>query len=327
MSRFQFRIWTALAAATAIAGPLPGFAQAFPTRHLTLVVPFAPGGSTDLLGRAVAERLGRDLGQAVVVENKPGAGTGLAAEQVARAAPDGHTLLVATTSTLVLNPLLMQNLRYDAERDFAGVSMLAVAPMVMVVSAASPLRSVKDFVESAKSQPGRLNYGSAGTGSSLHMAGELFKAMAGIDIVHVPYKGSQPALSALLGGEIQVFFDLIPTSKPLIAANRLRALAVTSRARAEALPDVPTLEEAGFAGYDASPRFALVAPRATPSAVVDRLNAAVARALGDPELRQRFGALAMELTASAPAEVNGFFARERERWGALIRARGIRLDP
>ncbi len=305
----------------------PAQSQAFPSRPMTLVVPFAPGGSTDLLGRAVAERLGKDLGQPVIVENKPGAGTALAAEHVARAAPDGHTMLLATTSTLVLNPLLMTNLRYDAERDFASVSMLAAAPMVMVVNADSPAKSVKDFVELAKAQPGKLNFGSAGTGSSLHMAGELFKAMANIDVVHVPYKGSQAALAALLAGDIQVFFDLIPTSKPLVEAGRLRALAVTSQQRAHAMPDVPTLEEAGFAGYEASPRFALVVPRATPPAVIDRLHTEVSRALGDPALKQQFGAMAMELTASKPQEVSAFFAAERSRWGELIKAKGIRLEP
>jgi len=302
-------------------------AQAFPSRNLVLVVPFAPGGSTDLLGRAVAERLAKGLGKPVVVENKPGAGTAVAAEQVARAAPDGHTLLLATTSTLVLNPVLMANLRYDAERDFAGVSMLASAPMVMVVNASSPAASVQEFVALARREPGKLNFGSAGTGSSLHMAGELFKAMANVDIVHVPYKGSQPALAALLAGEVQTFFDLIPTSKPLVAAGRLRALAVTSARRAQAMPEVPTLAELGYPEYEASPRFALVVPGATPRAIVERLHAEAAGALADAELRQRFSALAMELGASAPDAVAAYFQAERARWGALVKAKGIRLDP
>lgn len=317
-------------AGMALCGIWPGLARAteasFPRRPLTLVVPFAPGGSTDALGRAVAERLGVALGQTVLVDNRPGAGTALAAEFVARAVPDGHTLLLASTSTMVINPLLNPRLRYDAEHSFSGVSMLAEAPMVMLVPGHAPARTLREWVDATRATPGRLNFGSAGHGSSLHLVAELFAAQTGLQLVHVPFSGSQAALNALVGGDIHLYFDLLPSARPMLDAGRVRALAVTHAHRLAALPQVPTMAEAGVAGCEASAQFALVAPSATPASVIERLHAETVRVLSEPALLARFASLAMPLSASKPAEVHSRFSRERQRWAQLIHSRGIRVD-
>ena len=317
----------ALAALSLLACAPLAQAQTFPERPLRIVVPFTAGGAADLLGRAVAERLGKTLGQAVLVENKPGAGTAIAAEYVARAAPDGYTLLLAGTTTLVLNPLLAAKLPYDPERDFAGVAMLAVSPLVMVVNSRTPVTSVADFVKLARDKRGALNFGSAGNGSSLQLAGELFKSMADIEMTHVAYKGSPPALMALAADDVQVLFDLIITARPMVDGGKLRALAVTSERRSASMPQVPTLAELGYKGYDAAPRYALVAPKGTPRTVIDKLNAQVNMALRDPALAGQMNGAAMDLLPGPPEAVFEFIGQERNKWGAIVKAKGIRLDP
>jgi tripartite-type tricarboxylate transporter receptor subunit TctC len=309
-----------------IAAPA-GWAQSYPSRPVRIVVPFSAGGAADLLGRAVAERMSRGLGQPVIVENRPGAGTAIAAEYVAHSAPDGYTILLAGTTTLVLNPLLNPRLPYDPAHDFTGVAMLAASPMVMVVNAKSGISSVADFVRAAKAKPGSMNFGSAGNGSSLQLAGELFKTMADIDMTHVPFKGSPPALQALIGDDVQVLFDLIMTAKPLVDGGRLRPLAVTGDARSPALPNVPTLQELGFKSYDASPRYALVAPKDTSRPVIEKLNAEANAALRDRGLIAQMNAAAMDLAPGTPEAVGEFIAKERTKWAAIITARNIRLDP
>lgn len=301
-------------------------AQGFPSHALTLVVPFAAGGSTDILGRSLADSLSKLLGKPVIVENVPGAGTAVAAAKVAKAPPDGYTLLLASTSTLVFNPILNTGIQYDPQRDFAGVSMIASAPVVMVVNAASPAKRLEDFVQLARNAPSKLNFGSAGQGSSLHLAAELLMSMVNVDMVHIPYKGSPQALSALMNDEVQLYFDLIPTTKPLVDSGRLRALAVSSDQRLKVLPDVPTFKERGFGEFDVSPQFALVVPQGTPPAVIARLNTEVQKVLGSADLRQRFESLGLELSPSHPDAVLSFFLGERKKWELLVKKKGIQLD-
>lgn len=317
------------AALISLAGvwPLWGRAtSAFPQRSINLLVPFAAGGTTDLLGRTVAAALSATLGVPVVVENRPGGGTTVAAQRLARAPADGHTLLLASTSTMVIHPLLNPNPGFDVNQDFAGISMLALAPMVLVSRARSQFRSTMDLVKAARAKPGQLNFASPGYGTSLHLAAELFAANAGLQLVHVPYRGSQQALQALLADEVQFYFDLIPSAKPLIDAGQLNALAVTHSQRALALPNVPTLDEQGWRDFDASARFALVAPASTPPSTVEVLNQAVSKALADAPLKTRFANQGLELAASSSQAVLAQFAKDRAEWAPLVRDRHIRLD-
>jgi len=316
----------ALFAALACAGPDAAFAQQFPGKPLKLVVPYAPGGSTDQLARAVAERLGASLGQPVIIENKPGANTIIGADAVAKSAPDGYTLFMGSSASLAVNPLLYARLPYDPVRDFTGVTMLAGSPLVMVVPAAVPASTVKEFVALAKAKPGSLNFASVGNGNPLHLAGELFKSMTGADMVHVPYNGSAPALTALLGNQVQTMFDVILTSQPHIRAGKLRALGITGTKRVPILPEVPTIAESGYPGYEAGIWFALVAPKATPAPVVQRLNAEATKALRQPEMKARFDGMALELVPSTPEEVGAFASREQAKWAKLVKDLNIRLE-
>ncbi len=301
-------------------------AQTYPTKPLKLVVPYAAGGSTDQLARAIAEPLGRALGQAVVVENKPGGNTIIGAEAVAKAAPDGYTLFMGSSASLAVNPLLYSKLPYDPVADFAGVSMLAASPLVMVVPASLPVTNVKEFVELAKRRPDALNYASVGNGNPLHLAGELFKVATGIEMTHVPYNGSAPALTALLGNQVQVMFDVVLTSNPHIQSGKLRALALTGTNRLALLPNVPTIAGSGYPGYEAGIWFAMVVPKATPAAIVARLNAEVTKILAQPDMKARFDGLALELIPGASDEVSKYTQREQARWARLIRDKGIRLE-
>ena len=301
-------------------------AQTWPAKPLKLVVPYAAGGATDQLARAVAENLGRALAQPVVVENKPGGNTIVGAEMVAKAAPDGYTLFMGSSASLAVNPLLYTKLPYDTKADFAGISMLAASPLVMVVNPMVPAKTVKEFIALAKSQPGKFNFSSAGNGNPLHLAGELFKTEAGIDMVHIPYNGSAPALAALLGNQVQVMFDVVLTAAPHIKAGKLQALGITGRRRLDILPGVPTVMEAGVPGYEAGIWFAMVVPKATPAAIVTRLNAEVTKLLKQDDMKTRFDGLALELTPSSTEEVSAFSAREQTKWSRLVKEKGIRLE-
>ena len=301
-------------------------AQTWPAKPLKLVVPYAAGGSTDQLARAVAEPLGRALGQPVVVENKPGGNTIIGAEMVAKAAPDGYTLFMGSSASLAVNPLLYAKLPYDPKADFIGVSMLATSPLVMVVNPTVPAKTVKEFIALAKSQPGKLNFASVGNGNPLHLAGELFKTETGIDMVHIPYNGSAPALAALLGNQVQVMFDVVLTATPHIKAGKLQALGITGRRHLGILPGVPTVMEAGVPGYEAGIWFAMVVPKATPAAIVTRLNAEVTKMLKQDDMKTRFDGLALELTPSSTEEVSAFSAREQTKWSRLVKEKGIRLE-
>ena len=302
-------------------------AQTFPSKPLKLVVPYAAGGSTDQLARAIAEPLGRALGQPVVVENKPGGNTIIGADAVAKSTPDGYTLFMGSSASLAVNPLLYSKLPYDPVADFAGVSMLAASPLVMVVPAILPVTNVKEFVELAKRKPDAINFASVGNGNPLHLAGELFKVATGIEMTHVPYNGSAPALTALMGNQVQVMFDVVLTSNPHIQSGKLRALALTGTNRLALLPNVPTIAGSGYPGYEAGIWFAMVTPKATPPAIVARLNAEVTKILAQPDMKARFDGLALELIPGPSEEVAKYAQREQARWGRLIRDKGIRLEP
>jgi tripartite-type tricarboxylate transporter receptor subunit TctC len=305
--------------------PLPALAQAWPTRPLRLVCPYAPGGTTDQLARAIAELLARALGQPVLVENRAGANTIIGTQAVAQAAADGHTLLMASGASMVLNPLLYRRLPYDATRDLTTLAVMVETPLVMVVPATLPVRDVADFVAMARRQP--VNFASVGVGNPIHLAGELFRAAAGIEMQNVVYPGSAPALTALLAGDVQVIFDVVLTALPFILDGRLRALAVTTAARLPVLPDVPTIAESGFPGYEATTWFGVAAPRGLAPDVEARLRSALATVQADAGFQARFGALGLVMLPPAERQaIEAGLAREAARWGGVIHARGIVLE-
>jgi len=304
-----------------------GAADKYPDKPLRLVVPYTVGGIADLLGRALAERMRSDLGQPVVVDNKPGGTTALGAKVVTAAAPDGYTVLLATGATAVLNPLLYPKLSYNPDKELAPVARVALTPMILMVGSASPNKTLRDFVADAKAHPGKLNYGSTGTGSSLHLASELLQVEAGISMLHVPYNGSAPVHSALLAGDLQFAADAPGSAMALVKGGKLRALAVTSRERLPALPDVPTVAESGYPNYAVATWFGLMVPKGTPAAVTQRLNAAVAHAVADKAFREQFEALGMVVPAPiTPAEFTDYIAKERAGWEPLIRSKNIVLE-
>ncbi len=313
-------------AATAMVAPLGASAQdAWPTKPVRLVLPFPPGGVTDLLARALAEKLSPRLGQPVIVENKPGAGTVLASDLVARAPADGHTLLMAASS-LGTAPLIYDKVDYDAIKSFTPITQVASVVHVLVVNPSMPVQSVKDLVAYAKANPGKINYSSTGSGTSTHLEGELFKSMAGVFMVHIPYRGSGPALTDLVGGQVSVMFDALGSSGPFIRSGKLRALAVTTAKRSESIPELPTVAESGLPGYEAMPWLGLVAPAGTPKAVVDRVHREVAKVLQEPDVRQRFKGWGLDIIGNSPAEFASFLQRDIQQWDRVIRRANIKAD-
>jgi len=308
-----------LAAGTAV--------HAWPDRPLKLVVPYAAGGSTDQVARLLADSLRTELGQPVIVENKPGANTRIGATQVATAPADGYTLLMASGASMVLNPLLYKQLNYDAQRDLAPVGIVASLPLVVLVSKDVPARNIGELVALAKARPGGLSFASVGAGNPIHLATELFMAMSGTEMLHVPFNGSAPALTAMLGGQVQVMFDASSTALPQVNAGKLRALAVTSPERFKPLADVPTLAESGFPGYDASLWFGVAAPSRTPPERLAALNAAIGKALADKAFRDRAEAAGVIVQAPRSlSETAAYVQADRERWREIIRARHITLE-
>jgi tripartite-type tricarboxylate transporter receptor subunit TctC len=299
----------------------------YPVRPIKLVVPYAAGGPTDVLGRLVADYLGRDLKQAVIVENKPGAQGAIGAEAVARADPDGYTLFVAAGSIIVLNPMLYKKLSYDPVKDFRMLALVTDLPVVMEVHPSVPAKTVAEFVAYAKQNPGKLNFGSAGTGGTIHLAGEMFKQMAGIEMTHVPYKGAGPALTDLLSGNIQVMFDSMGTALPPVKAGLLRPLGVSSTQRSPDLPDVPTIAESGYPDYAVSVWYGIVAPSKLPDEIAQKISASLDRALNDDTFRASLEKIGFPVfrprSAAAIAE---FIDADRARWSAVIRAQNISLD-
>jgi len=302
-----------------------GQATSWPVRSLRIIVPAAPGGTVDLLSRAVSQKLGEGLGQSVIVENRPGASTNLGNDVVAKATPDGYTLLMSGI-TLSTNPHLYTKLTYDPQKDFAPISLVATSGNVLVVNPSLGVATVQELVKLARARPGRLHYGTPAVGATGHLAAEMFNLMAGVKLVQVPYKGAAPALADLIAGQIEMTFDNIPAAIGHIRSGKLKAVAVTSAQRSTSLPDVPTIAESGIPGYDISAWFGLAAPVATPSEVVARLHREVVKAIASPETRTRFAQIGFEPVGSSPAEFDRLIRRDLERFGRIIREAGIRAD-
>jgi tripartite-type tricarboxylate transporter receptor subunit TctC len=302
--------------------PAPG-AAGYPSRPIRLIVPFPPGGSTDILARALGEKLAQGLGQPMVIDNRPGAGGSIGAEAAARAAPDGHTLMMGHLGTLAANPAIYKNLPYDPVKSFAPVSLMAIVPSVLVVNPSLPVASAAELIAYAKTHPGKLAYGSAGNGSTSHLTTEYFKLITGTDILHVPYKGVGPMLTDLVSGQLSIGLNGAPAVMAHVNSGRLRALAVTSLKRLEALPQVPTLDEAGVHGFDASGWYGVVVPAGTPQPIVARLNGEIARAMQTPELRMRLDSEGALPAPGTPEEFAAFIRAEIARWDAVLKRAGM----
>jgi tripartite-type tricarboxylate transporter receptor subunit TctC len=301
-------------------------AQAYPERSIRLIAPYAPGGSADTLARALAEQMRKELGQSVLVDNKPGGNTAVGAQLAAAAPADGYTLLVCTGSTVVTNPLLYPKLGYNPGRDLAPVARIAVSPLVVAVNPGVPANSLAELIKLARAQPGKLNYASTGTGSLLHLASLFLEAQAGLDMVHIPFNGSTPAITATLAGDVQLFIDSIASSLPHIKAGKLRALAVTTPERLKVLPDVPTVAES-LPGFDVSAWYGIMAPAKTPPAVIARLNAAIGKAMSDKGFREQFEAVGLVIPAPTTAQAYGDYIRqEQDKWSPIIKAKKITLE-
>ena len=300
-------------------------AQTYPTKAVRLVVPFLAGGSTDIVGRTVAQKLSEMWGQQAFVDNRPGGGTTIGTEMVAKAAPDGYTLLV-TPAPFTINPSLLTKLPYDALTDFAPITLINTTPLVMVVNPGVPAKNVKELIALAKAKPGKLNFGSSGTGGSNHLAGELFDAMAGVKMVHIPYKGNAGALTDIVGGHLDVVYNGITSAVALIRGNKLRALAVTSLQRSAALPDVPTLDESGLKGFEAVAWNGLSAPAKTPREVIMKINADVIKIVNSPELKERLKADGSDPVGNSPEQYAAFLRNEIAKWAKVIKFAGVKPE-
>jgi tripartite-type tricarboxylate transporter receptor subunit TctC len=314
------------AVAMIFAAPFANAAD-YPTRPIRLVVPYAAGGPTDVLARLVADYVGRDLKQSVIVENKPGAQGAIAAETVARAEPDGYTLFVTAASIMVLNPLLYKKLPYDPQKDLKMLAIVTDLPVVMEVHPSVPATTVKEFVAYAKANPGKLNFGSAGTGGTIHLAGEMFKQITGVEMTHIPYKGAGPALTDLLSGNIQVMFDTLSTALPPVKSGMLRPLGVSSAQRSPDLPEVPTVVESGYPDYVVGVWFGVAAPAKLPDDISSKVSASLNRALEDPAFRASLEKIGFPvLRPRTPAQITEFVDEDRARWSKVIKAQNISLD-
>ncbi|MGH6771539.1 MAG: Bug family tripartite tricarboxylate transporter substrate binding protein [Xanthobacteraceae bacterium] len=302
----------------------PAAAQDYPTRPVTLVVPYPAGGGNDVLGRLVGEKMSKSLKQTIVIENRGGAGGTIGTRQVAKSAPDGYTMLIATSS-LAINPSLYPNVGYDPRKDFAPIGLIASSANVVLVHPSVPARSIRELIELAKKQPGKLNFASTGSGSSVHLAAELFAAMAGVKINHVPYRGSGPALNDLLGGHVTMMFSTLPSAIGIVRGGKVRALAVTGAKRSAVFPELPTIAEAGLPGYEAELHYGLVAPAGTPRAAIDKLNAALRDALNDAGLRERLAREGAVPMPSTPEQYAADIDTEEKKWSKIIRDAGVKM--
>ena len=305
--------------------------SAWPTRPVRIVVPFAPGGTTDILARAVAPELSRAFGQTFVVDNRPGAGGNLGADLVAKSAPDGYTLLMGTVGTHGINKSLYSKLSFDPQKDFAPITLVAGVPNVMEMNADTARRlgiqTVPDFIQYARAHPGQLNMASSGNGTSIHLAGELFKSMTGTFMTHIPYTGSGPALLGLVSGQVDVMFDNLPSSMPQIKGGKLKAFAVTSSQRSAAMPDLPTIEEAGqLKGFEASSWFGLLAPAGTSPEIVGRIQAEVAKSLNTAAIKEKMLAQGAIPGGNTPAEFSRMIDTEIKKWASVVKASGAKVD-
>jgi tripartite-type tricarboxylate transporter receptor subunit TctC len=314
------------AAAVVFAGFADAHAQTYPNRAITLVIPFAPGGSTSIVGRGVADKMGELLGEKVVVDNRPGAGGTVGTKAVAKSEPDGYTLVLGYTGTLAIGPSLYKSVGYDPRKDFAPIGMIGNAPNSLVVNPSFPAKTVAELIAYAKANPGKVNFGSAGAGTASHITGEYFARAAGITLVHVPYKGTGPAMTDLLGGHIPMAFAPIPASHANIAAGTLRGLAVTSTTRSSLLPDVPTIAESALPGFDASLYYGLAAPAGTPRPIIDKLNKALREALASDVVKRQLALDGTEITAGTPEDYAEFIDKDEKKWAGLVKASGVEQE-
>ena len=301
-------------------------AQGYPAKPVRVVVPFPPSGGTDVIARVVLPKLGDELGQQVVIDNRVGANGNVGTEIVARAAPDGYVLLLNGSGTLAVNPSLYSGLPYDSVRDFAPVSLAVFQPFVLVVHPSVPARSVREFIALARARPGQLNFASSGSGSLAHLAGEIFKNMARVDMVHVPYKGAGLSVIDLIAGQVQLIFAGTPSVMPYVKSGKLRALGVTTAKRAAATPEVPTIAESGLPGFDVTGWYGLLAPSGTPAPLVARLNAALIAVLKQPEVRDKLVGLGLDVEVSTPQQFADFIKSEIAKYAKVVRAAGVRVD-
>jgi tripartite-type tricarboxylate transporter receptor subunit TctC len=308
-----------------LASALPASAQNYPSRSIAVVVPFPAGGSADTLARLIGQMLSERLGQAVIVENKPGAGGNLGTDAVAKAAPDGYTLLL-TPSSIAIAPALYTKLPFDPIKDFAPVTLLGSIPMVVVVYPEFPPKTLAELIALAKAKPGEISYASAGNGSTNHLAVELFKIKTGIDMLHVPYRGNPLAIVDVIAGRVPVFFDFVLTGLPHVREGKVRALAVTGAHRSQVLPDVPTVAEAEVPGFEASTWFAVYAPAGTKPEIVEKLNAEILAVLALPKIRERLTALGVDILAEGPQGLAALTKSDLEKWGPIVQKAGVKLD-
>ena len=301
-------------------------AQGYPNHPIRLVVPYPPGGTADLLARVLGQKLGESLGQPIIVEDRGGAGGNIATDLVAKSAPDGYTLLMANASVLAINPTLFGSLPFDPMRDFAPVSLVADVPLILVVHPSLPVRSVKELLALAKARPGEINYAAAGLGSTTHLSMELFKTMAGVKLVTIPFKGSGPALAALIAGQVPVMFELFPTALGFVKSGKLRPLAVTSSVRSPLMPELPTVAETGLPGFEVASWFGVVAPAGTPKEIVARLNADIVRIVSSADMRERFAGLGAEPHANSPEQFSQFILTEFKKWAQIVKDSGAHVE-
>ena len=312
------------ALACSLALPLAAAAQAFPSKPLRIIVPFAPGGATDVLARLFGGEMQKSFGQSVVVENKPGAGGNIGAEAGAKAAPDGYTLTLVAHGFMSVNPHVYKSLGYDSIRDFAPVTQLVTAPLLFVTNPnALPAKNLREILDYAKANPGKLVIGNGGSGTAQHLAGELFSSMANVNVVHVPYKGSAPATTDLLGGQTHAMLDNMVTLIPHVKSGKLRAIAVSTPQRVATFPEVPTISEAGVPGYDAGTWYGVCAPGGTPADVVSKLNAELVRAMKQPEVSAKIAEMGLIAVGSTPAEFAQFIRQQRDMAGKLVKQAGL----
>jgi tripartite-type tricarboxylate transporter receptor subunit TctC len=324
MRRREF-VATAVAGLAASVFPLRAFAQGYPAKPIKFIIGFPPGGATDVVGRIMAKKLQDALGQPVVVENKPGASSNIGAELVLKAPADGYTFYVnAVTNTI--NASLFSKLNFDFEKDFEPVAMYATVPNLLVVHPSVPVKSVKELIDYAKLNPGKLSYASSGSGTSIHLSAELFKLMAKVDMLHIPYKGSSPAVTDLIGGQVQLMFDNMPSALPHVKGGKLRALAVTTMTRSPSAPDIPTINETELPGFDAGSWFGLMAAKGTPKDIIARVNSESNKALNSQEVKDRFLELGAVPTPLSPEGYGDYIRAEIKKWGAVVKASGAKVE-
>ncbi len=317
---------TALIVAVGIIFAWPALAETWPARPIRFIVPFAPGGGGDVVGRIIGQRLSEQLGKPLIIDNRGGAGGTLGVELASKAAPDGYTLLLGNVGPIAVGPALYPKLPYDPVRDFAPVTMIASFANILVANTGLPVKSVPELVAYAKSRPGKLNFGSAGTGTSTHLAGELFKSVAGIDVVHVPYKGGAAALTDVIAGQVAYYFGTLPSSLPLAKAGKLRALGVTSLQRSPAAPDVPTIAESGYRGFETAAWYGLMYPAGTPRDLIAKVNAATMAVLALPDIRERLVQEGSEPMGNTPAQFGAYIKSEITKWTAVVKAANVKAD-